>query len=245
MRGAFGGVEARWIRRTYGKDEGDGQWMSGNGGEGGGVTDKRLRFKELVAQGKEVGRLQITFWINLEKYRRAEGFGEDGYGSFEDCLTELVQKIRRSRSTIWNNLRMVRLLIDSGKVRYEDVEAMGSTNSQALYRLHKATGNLKVEWIAKAKKQSVEQFKEFVVKLLKPTAQQQKFWKVLLPADLHQAWKEQVERVQKVLEMKAENAAGVVEFLHSLLSGAEDVELLHLAGQGAEAEAAMKKRKTG
>jgi hypothetical protein len=193
----------------------------------------RQTFKDLVRQGRDTGMSQVRWYVNLEKYRRAETYKLDGFSHWtttdkRGCLDKLVKLTRKARSTLMAKLSVVQMLIDSGMVKYTDIEQMGDTNATNLARLHKAKG-INRKWIALAKKVNVDSFKEAVSKAIKPTREIHKRLTYVVPTSLYVAWSQQFGRLQTLLH--TENRVTILDFITALLAGMTDDELAHAAGE--------------
>src|SRR6266566_782095 len=126
-----------------------------------------IRFKALVAEGLAGAKSNTMFYLDAEKYRRAETFKKDGFKDWSDCLQKLIKKIRRSRSGVMAKLAQVRLLLDTERVTFAQLEQMGDANATMLCRIYRAKG-LSVAWVKRALTWDVEKFKAAVLKAVKP-----------------------------------------------------------------------------
>src|SRR5881392_1056076 len=97
-----------------------------------------IKFKDLIEEGLAGAKSNTKFYLDVERYRRAQGFKKDGFKDWEDCLRKLITKIRRSRSGVMAKLAQVRLLLETKKVTFEQLEKIGDANSTLLCRLYRA-----------------------------------------------------------------------------------------------------------
>lgn len=190
--------------------------------------EPRKTFAELVKEGRAAGSTQVRWYVALEKYRTSDSFKLDGFKNWTACLEVLLKRIRKARSTVLSKLGVVKMLIESGKVKYADIEQMGDTNATHLARLYKAKG-ITLKWVARAKKMQVESFKEAVIKAIKPGREIHKRLTYVVPTSLYVAWSQQFGRLQTLLH--TENRVTILDFITALIAGKTDDQLAHEAGE--------------
>src|SRR6266403_6109861 len=185
-----------------------------------------IRFKDLIAEGLAGAKTNTKFYLDVERYRRAEGFKKDGFKDWETALQKLIAKIRRSRSGVMSKLAQVRLLLETKKVTFEQLEKMGDANATLLCRLYRA-GKLNAAWIKRALTWEVERFKKAVLKAVKPNEEPKRVFSARLDQSMYVAWMSLVGRIQSLA--KINNKEGGLEFLRADYAAKEDAEILHTA----------------
>ena len=187
---------------------------------------ENIRFKDLIAEGLAGAKSNTKFYLDVERYRRAEGWKKDGFKEWEEALRKLIAKIRRSRSGVLAKLAQVRLLLETKKVTFEQLEKIGDANSTLLCRLYRA-GKLNAAWIKRALTWEVERFKKAVLKCVKPNEEPKRVFSARLDQSMYVAWMSLVGRIQTLA--KINNKEGVLEFMTADYAAKEDAEILHTA----------------
>lgn len=185
-----------------------------------------IRFKDLIAEGLAGAKSNTMFYLDVERYRRAEGFKRDGFKDWEEALRKLITKIRRSRSGVMAKLAQVRLLLETKKVSFEQLEKIGDANATLLCRLYRA-GKLNAAWIKRALTWDVEKFKKAVLKAVKPNEEPKRVFSARLDQSMYIVWMSLIGRIQSLA--KINNKEGVLEFLVADYGAKEDAEILHTA----------------
>lgn len=186
-----------------------------------------IRFKDLIEEGIAGAKSNTQFYLDAEKYRQAEGYKRDGFKDWTDCLSKLIKKIRRSRSGVMAKLAQVRLLLETKKITFEQLEKIGDANATLLCRLYRA-GKLNAAWIKRALTWDVEKFKAAVLKAVKPTEEPKRHLTFVVVQSLYVEVMAMIGRIQTLAKLKTKE--GALEFLSADYSTKEDSEILYLAG---------------
>ena len=64
-----------------------------------------IRFKDLIAEGLAGAKTNTKFYLDVERYRRAEGFKKDGFKDWEDCLRKLIARFADPGLESWPSWR--------------------------------------------------------------------------------------------------------------------------------------------
>ncbi len=192
--------------------------------------EKTPTFAELVRQGQSSAHLQTRWYLDLERYRRVKTFTKEGFGTWTECLDALLKKIRRARSGVMAKLAHVRLLLDSRKVSFAQLEKMGDANATALCRLYRNKG-LTDAWVKRAMMWNVERFKAAVAKAVKPQEQPVRILSFRITQSLYVRMQQVIGRVQTLVKLHTRE--GALEFIASQFDPAvtTDAEILHAAGE--------------
>jgi hypothetical protein len=203
------------------------------------MTSKdEIRMKELIRMGQDTAHSQIHFYLSVEKYRRQKLFEKDRFKIWGDALESLLKKIRRSRSGVMAKLSQVRLLLDTNKVSYADLEQIGDANATLLCRLYRAKG-LNAAWIKRAKTWEVEKFKAAVLKLVKPKEEPKRHLTFVVVQSLHVEVMAMIGRIQTLAKLNTKE--GALEFIVADYLTKEDHEILHQASENPELAERMAK----
>ena len=186
-----------------------------------------IKFKDLIEEGLAGAKSNTQFYLDCEKYRRANGFKKDNFKTWEACLAKLIKKIRRSRSGVQAKLAQVRLLLDTKKVTFGQLEQMGDANATMLCRVHRVKG-LNAAWIKRALTMDVEKFKAAVLKAVKPSEEPKRHLTFVVVQSLYAEVMSMIGRIQELAKMKTKE--GALDFIVADYLTKEDSEILYLAG---------------
>ncbi len=188
---------------------------------------ENIRFKDLIAEGLAGAKTNTQFYLSCEKYRRADGWKKDGFHDWSECLAKLITKIRRSRSGVMAKLAQVRLLLDTKKVTFDQLEKIGDANATLLCRLYRV-GKLNAAWIKRALSWNCEKFKAAVLKAVKPTEEPKRRLTFVLAQSVLIAVESLIGRVQTLTKVRTRE--GALEFITCFFLLTEDSQILETAG---------------
>jgi hypothetical protein len=190
-----------------------------------------IHFKDLIAAGLAGAKSNTQFYLNAEKYRRAEAFKKDGFKTWEACLAKLIKKIRRSRSGVMAKMAQVRLLLDTKKVSFAQLEQMGDANATMLCRVHRVKG-LSAAWIKRALTMDVEKFKAAVLKAVKPSEEPKRHLTFVVVQSLFVEVMSMIGRIQTLVKLNTKE--GALDFIVADYLTKDDSEILQAAGEGSQ-----------
>jgi len=189
---------------------------------------ENLKFKDLVKLGQATATSQIHFYVECERYRRGKAYEKDGFKTWTDSLNGLLKRIRRSRSGVMAKLAQVRLLLDSNKVSFEQLEKIGDANATMLCRLYRTKG-LNTAWIKRAMTWEVERFKAAVLKVVKPKEEPRRRLTFVLNQSMFVEVESMIGRIQTLAKLKTRE--GALEFIVADYVTKDDAEILHQASE--------------
>lgn len=186
-----------------------------------------IRFKSLVEEGLAGAKSNTQFYLDAERYRQAEGYKKDGFKEWSGCLAKLIKKIRRSRSGVMAKLAQVRLLLETKKVTFAQLEQMGDANATMLCRVYRVKG-LNAAWVKRALTWDVEKFKAAVLKAVKPNEEPKRHLTFVVVQSLYTEVMSMIGRIQTLAKLKTKE--GALDFVVADYLTKEDSEILYLAG---------------